>query len=54
MILGVVGFSVAVGSLSSLMTSLDIIGAKLKQEMDLLESIRNQYNLDPVLYEEIR
>lgn len=54
MILGVVGFSVAVGSLSSLMSSLDTIGAKLKQEMDFLEGIKNQFNLDPILYEEIR
>lgn len=53
MIIGVVGFSIATGSLTSLMTSLDSVGAKLKAEMDFLEVIKREYNLNPILYEEI-
>lgn len=36
------------------MTSLDSVGAKLKAEMDYLETLKWEYNLNPILYEEIR
>jgi len=40
MIIGAIGFSIATGALSSLMTSLDSVSAKLKDEMDFLESLK--------------
>ena len=54
MIIGVVGFSIATGSLTSLMTNLDSVSAKIKADMDFLEVIKWDYSLNPILYEEIR
>lgn len=54
MIIGVVSFSIATGSLTSLMTNMDSVSAKLKADMDFLEAIKREYNLNPILYEEIR
>jgi hypothetical protein len=46
MIIGVISFSFAVGSLSSVLTSLDNLQAKIKQKYTILENIANDYNLD--------
>ena len=36
------------------MTNMDSVSAKLKADMDFLEAIKREYNLNPILYEEIR
>ncbi len=46
MIVGVVGFSFATGSLSSLMSNLDQTQAKLKEKMETLDYIRQHYDID--------
>lgn len=40
MLIGVVGYSYAIGSLSSLMSTLDAKSAKLKEKLQILENIR--------------
>lgn len=40
MLLGVVGYSYAIGSLSSILTTLDAKTAKLKEKLSILENIR--------------
>ena len=40
MLLGVIGFSFATGSLSSILSNLDSASAKLKEKLDTLEQIK--------------
>jgi len=54
MIVGVGAFSFATGSLSSIFSSLDASQAKLKEKLQVLDHIRDQYNVGPALYEELR
>lgn len=53
MLLGVTGFSFATGSLSSLMSNIDTASAKLKSYMSMADQIKRNYNIDPILFEEI-
>ena len=41
LIVGVVGFSFAIGSLSSVLSSLDAKAAKLKEKLSILNGIRS-------------
>ena len=54
LIVGVVGFSFAIGSLSSVLSSLDAKAAKLKEKLSTLEEIRNEYKLPYDLYRRLR
>jgi len=54
MCLGVVGFSFATGTLSSIMSNLDTESAKFKEKLIMLDQIRSEYHLGPALYEDIR
>ena len=54
MICGVIAFSYATGSLSSLLTNLDNSTAKLNEKITVLNEIKENYNIGPVLYEELR
>jgi len=54
MLIGVSAFSFATGSLSSLMNSLDSISAKMKKKVAILEQIKKEYQINPILYEKIQ
>jgi hypothetical protein len=54
MCFGVCSFSFAVGSLSSILTSLDAKTAKLKEKLGILDEIRKDYNIDTELYLQLR
>ena len=54
MLIGVVSYSYAIGSLSSLLTSLDTKTAKLKEKLSILENIRREFRLSFVLYKKMK
>ena len=54
LIIGVVGFSFAIGSLSSVLSSLDAKAAKLKEKLSMLEDIRKEYKIPYDLYRRLR
>ena len=54
MLLGVIGFSFATGSLSSILSNLDSADAKLKEKLNILENIKRDYQIGAGLYEELR
>jgi len=54
MCLGVVAFSFATGTLSSIMSNLDNASAKFREKLELLDQIKRDYLIGPGLYEEIR
>ena len=54
MVIGVIAFSFSTGTLSSILSNLDSSKAKLKQKLGLLLDIRDEYNLPPSLYDELR
>ena len=54
LIIGVVGFSFAIGSLSSVLSSLDAKAAKLKEKLQTLEDIRTEYKIPYDLYRRLR
>ena len=53
MLIGVVAFSFATGSISSIITNQDSEEAKLKEKMVTLESIQQEYDIDDVLFNKI-
>lgn len=54
MICGVIAFSYAAGSLSSILSNIDDNAAELKERIAMLDAIRDKYNIGPALYEELR
>ena len=54
LIIGVVGFSFAIGSLSSVLSSLDAKAAKLKEKLQILNDIKNEYKLEYQLYRRLK
>jgi hypothetical protein len=50
----VVGFSFAIGSLSSVITSLDAKAGKLAEKMETLENIKSDYRIPYPLYRRLR
>jgi hypothetical protein len=54
MIIGVIAFSFATSSLSSLLSNIDATQASLKERMATLNDIKNDYNVDTELYDELR
>lgn len=54
MLIGVVSISFATAALSSILQSYDTSEAKLKEKFAILSEIKNDYNLAPDLYDELR
>ena len=54
LLIGVIGFSFAIGSLSSVLSSLDAKAAKLKEKLSILENIRTEYKIPYELYRRLR
>ena len=54
MIIGIVSFSFASGSLSSIMSNYDTSQAKLKEKLGVLNQIRIQYDICPDLVDQLR
>lgn len=50
MIVGVVSYSFAISSLTSVISSMDSKMAKLKEKLNTLESIYKEYDMDFELY----
>ena len=50
MLVGVVSFTFATGSLSSIMSSYDATNARLSEKLSILEKIYNEYCLPLGLY----
>jgi hypothetical protein len=54
LICGVVGFSFAIGSLSSVLSSLDAKAGKLQEKLSILNNIKQEYQLPYELYRRLR
>ena len=53
MIVGVVSFSFATGSLSSILANLDSHNAIFKEKVAVLDQIREKYDINPLVHDEI-
>jgi hypothetical protein len=53
MLVGVISFSFATGTLSSVIQSYDNKNSMLKEQMDILQDLQDQYNFDIDLFNEI-
>ena len=54
MVAGVISFSFATGTLSSIIANFDSSKAKLKEKMGILNDIRKEYGVGSKLYDELR
>ena len=54
MVIGVIAFSFATGTLSSILSNLDSTNAKLKGKLALLLDIKEEYRLPQALYDDLR
>jgi hypothetical protein len=54
LIIGVIGFSFATGSLSSVLSSLDAKAGKLAEKMEILNDIKEEYRISYDLYRKLR
>lgn len=54
MIIGVIAYSFAIGSLTGIFQSIDSKASKLRRKIDILSNIRTQYNIDFSLYWRLR
>ena len=54
MVIGVISFSFATGTLSSILSNLDSSNAKLKGKLGLLHDINDEYKLPKSLYDDLR
>lgn len=54
MLIGVISFSFATGSLSSILSNYDASQAKLKEKIATLNEIKRLYGISPDLYDELR
>ena len=54
LIIGVIGFSFAIGSLSTVLSSLDAKAGKLQEKMDTLNNIKEEYKIPYDLYRRLR
>ena len=54
MVIGVISFSFATGTLSSILSNMDSSQTKLKQKLKLLLDLRDEYNIPNSLYDELR
>ncbi len=51
---GVLMYSFAIGSLSSIVSTLDAKTAEMNQKLDILTSIKKEFNLDDEIYNKVR
>ena len=54
MLIGVISFSFATGTLSSILSNIDTQKAKLKSKLELLLEIKQEYHLNNALYDDLR
>jgi len=54
MIIGVVSFSFAIGSITNIVEKIDSKTAEVNQKMEMLYSIKEEYCLDDTLYEKAK
>ena len=54
LIIGVIGFSFAIGSLSTVLSSLDAKAGKLQEKMDTLNNIKEEYKIPYDHYRRLR
>ena len=54
MVIGVMAFSFASGTLSSILMNLDSSSAKLKHKLGLLHDLKDEYSIPQMLYDELR
>jgi len=54
MMIGVISFSFATGSLTSILSNYDASQAKLKEKIATLNEIKKDYGIDPEFYDELR
>ena len=54
MLIGVISFSFATGTLSSILSNIDSQKAKLKQKLGLLHEIKQEYGISNALYDDLR
>jgi hypothetical protein len=54
MVIGVISFSFATGSLSNILANIDSSQAKLKEKLDVLNDIRKDYKIGYRMYEELK
>lgn len=54
MVIGVVSFSFATGTLSSILSNLDSSRAKVKEKFGILSELKKDYELSNTLYDELR
>lgn len=53
MLIGVISFSFATGSLSSIISNYDSSQAKLKEKIAILNEIKSEYKIGPDLFDEL-
>lgn len=51
---GVLMYSFAIGSLSSIVSALDQKNAEMNQKLEILSSIKKEYHLEPIIYDKVR
>ena len=54
MLIGVISFSFATGTLSSILSNIDSQKAKLKSKLELLLELKQEYHLNNALYDDLR
>lgn len=54
MLIGVVSFSFATGTLSSILSNVDSSKAKVKEKFGILSELKHEYDLSNTLYDELR
>ena len=54
MLIEVISFSFATGTLSSILSNLDSSNAKLKAKLELLHDLNDEYKLPSTLYDDLR
>ena len=54
MLIGVISFSFATGTLSSILSNIDSQKAKLKSKLGLLLEIKQEYHISNALYDDLR
>jgi|Laugresu1bdmlbsd_1035121.scaffolds.fasta_scaffold353224_1 glutamine synthetase type III len=53
MVIGVVAFSFTIGSITTIIANADTEEDKLREMMEILKDINNQYGLDQMLYNKV-
>ena len=54
MVIGVISFSFATGTLSSILSNIDSSRAKVKEKYGILSELRVEYDISNTLYDELR